>query len=67
VAAIGTHKAECPACHETISIPLTVGTPHLREAGDTRVVVTITGDAEVVRRHFANHPRGGGEPLAMAV
>lgn len=65
--AIGMYKAECPACHEMISIPLTAGTPHLREAGDTRVVVTVTGDAEAVRQHLANHPRGGGEPLAMAV
>ncbi len=66
MAAIGPVEFECPACHETISIPLTVGTPHLREAGDTRVVVTITGDTEAITRHLANHPRGGGEPLALS-
>ena len=63
----GTVGADCPVCGAELHIPVTCSGPTIGIAATiASLTVTLAADADYLLRHWANHPRGGGEPLPMA-
>ena len=66
MAAIPPYEAVCPACHETILVPIILVPPRVM-GGTVDVVMDIRGNTDAVAAHIAEHlelARRNGESLA---